>query len=144
MADEILNLHIYLDGLKNKPELLKKFLNHSGISRLSLFSASPTIAAISETYSGRSADSRKKTRTSLSHILSHDIVFEMFDCHLLLGDNRFDDITDGDNTKQTIVINDGEVTNVLVCHQSHALFGCGFRMNAVDMGSHDLLDWNVF
>jgi len=26
MADEILNLHIYLDGLKNKPELLKKFL----------------------------------------------------------------------------------------------------------------------
>lgn len=26
MAEEILNLHIYLDGLKNKPELLKKFL----------------------------------------------------------------------------------------------------------------------
>jgi len=26
MAEEILNLHIYLDGLKNKPQLLKKFL----------------------------------------------------------------------------------------------------------------------
>jgi hypothetical protein len=25
MAEEILNLHIYLDGLKNRPELLKKF-----------------------------------------------------------------------------------------------------------------------
>ena len=72
-------------------------------------------------YSGNESDVDGKTHLR-SSLPAGDIVFEvLYNISLLFYDEPHD-ITNGNNTHNIVILQHWQVTNVLVCHQLHALF----------------------
>ena len=53
--------------------------------------------------------------TTILDVFAGDVVAQMFNEQLLLGDDRLDNVTDGDNTDEGVIVEYGEMTDFFAC-----------------------------
>src|SRR5262245_50662963 len=71
---------------------------------------------------------------------SADIALELFDDELLVGDDRFDEVADGDHANEFAIFDDRQVAGALFGHQGHAFFDGLIEMSINHLSDHDFVD----
>src|SRR5258707_121785 len=72
--------------------------------------------------------------------LTTNIVFELLDGEVLVGDDVAHDVADGNHADHAPLVHHRQVADVLLRHERHALARLGARAHAHHVGRHDLLD----
>src|SRR5437870_4378874 len=83
------------------------------------------------------ATSRAQHRSTA---LAVDVVFELFDDELLLGNNRLDEIADRDDADQPPAVHDRQVPNPPLGYDGHAFLNALVQASTDHVGCHDLPD----
>ena len=78
--------------------------------------------------------------TSQAEILSADIVLQLLDDGLLLGDDGLDQIAQRNHPDQFPLAGDRQMSNAFLRHHTHARFDVLIQAAAYDVRCHDLLD----
>ena len=90
-------------------------------------------------YRPRSASSGDLSRSRSSHCnyrstaVARDVVLQLFDCELLLRDNIFHQVANGDQTNQLAIIHNGQVAQPGFRHQRHAVVARLVRFHVHDL-----------
>ena len=72
--------------------------------------------------------------------LATDIALELLDDELLFGDDRLDEIADGNHTAHFAGFDNRQMANTYLGHQGHTLFDILLRLCIGNTGRHDLMD----
>ena len=69
-----------------------------------------------------------------------DVLFEGLDGLFLAGDDPLDQVADGDDAEDAVALEHGEMAEVVLGHQAHALVHGLVGGDELDRGGHDLAD----
>ena len=67
-------------------------------------------------------------------------MLQLVDKHLLLTHGRFDQVADGYDADDFLVVEDRQMPCALIRHECHALVNRSFRADAQDFAGHDFCD----
>ena len=73
-------------------------------------------------------------------VLASDVVLELFDDELLLGNNCLDEIANREDADQPPAVQDRQVTNPPLSYDGHAFLKALVQVGADHVGRHDVLE----
>lgn len=78
--------------------------------------------------------------SGLGTVTAGDVVFQFVDGEFLIGDDGFNDIADGDDSDEFVVLYDGQVSDAFVGHEGHAFLKRLVGSDVEDVACHQFAD----